>query len=86
MTITGQHMKCKHVPAAPRKPAASACQTCGLSGPIRVCLTCGYVGCCESAGAHDTAHFQDTGHSIIRSLPLTPSSFTWCYLCKAYVG
>lgn len=66
-------------------PRAEACEDCGLGGPIRMCATCGYVGCCESAAAHDTAHFEETGHPIIRQLPLSDASFTWCYECRDYL-
>jgi CPA1 family monovalent cation:H+ antiporter len=50
-----------------------------------VCATCGYVGCCESQRAHDTQHWRETGHPVIRSLPLTERSFTWCYACNDYL-
>jgi CPA2 family monovalent cation:H+ antiporter-2 len=34
-----------------------------------MCLTCGNVGCCmASQGRHSLAHFDQTGHAIIRSL------------------
>jgi uncharacterized UBP type Zn finger protein len=52
---------------------------------LRVCATCGYVGCCESQRAHDTEHWRRTGHPIIRSLPLGKRAFTWCYACNAYL-
>lgn len=66
-------------------PDAGACQVCDREAPIRVCATCGFVGCCESFGAHDTDHFEETGHPIIHELPLTDDSFTWCYGCGDYL-
>ncbi len=66
-------------------PRAARCEACGVDGSIRVCAACGYVGCCESQRAHDTHHWRETGHLIIRSLPLTERSFTWCYACHDYL-
>jgi uncharacterized UBP type Zn finger protein len=78
--------ECPHLPqVAQTAPRSDRCEACGLSGPLRVCLSCGHVGCCESSGAHDTQHWRETGHPIIRSLPLGPHSFTWCYACHAYL-
>ncbi|PYQ57813.1 MAG: hypothetical protein DMF58_17335 [Acidobacteria bacterium] len=38
------------------------CEACRRPSPLRRCLTCGYVGCCESYGAHDTEHAHASGH------------------------
>lgn len=36
---------------------------------LRVCLTCGHVGCCDSSrNRHITKHYRATGHPIVRSL------------------
>ena len=42
-------------------------------------------GCCESQLGHDRDHAMQTGHSVIRSLPLSMYSFTWCYACRRYL-
>lgn len=77
---------CPHLPpAAHPAPHSERCESCGISGSLRMCITCGYVGCCESSRAHDTTHWRQTGHPIIRSLPLTERSFTWCYACNDYL-
>ena len=35
---------------------------------LRLCLTCGHVGCCDSSpNRHATAHFHESGHPVIRS-------------------
>jgi uncharacterized UBP type Zn finger protein len=34
---------------------------------LRLCLSCGYVGCCDSSNKHGTKHFKSTGHLIIKS-------------------
>jgi uncharacterized UBP type Zn finger protein len=81
-----KHEECPHAShTANAEPRSERCETCGVSGPLRVCATCGYVGCCESSGAHDTGHWRQTGHPVIRSLPLTERSFTWCYACYDYL-
>ena len=37
---------------------------------LRMCLTCGHVGCCDSSiGKHATKHFEETGHPIMKSTP-----------------
>jgi uncharacterized UBP type Zn finger protein len=66
-------------------PRSDRCEECGAAFSLRVCATCGHVGCCESQQGHGTAHWRETGHPIIRSLPLAPSSFTWCYECNDYL-
>ncbi len=58
------------------------CEACGLTKDLRICLTCGYVGCCESHGAHDTEHFRQTGHPLIRP-HRTEYDWLWCYRCRA---
>jgi uncharacterized UBP type Zn finger protein len=55
------------------RPRTEGCEECLASGMrwvhLRLCLTCGHVGCClASEGKHSLAHFDRTGHAIIRSL------------------
>lgn len=47
---------------------------------LRMCLTCGKVGCCDnSPNRHATAHFGETGHPLIRSAE--PSeNWAWCFV------
>ena len=73
---------CEHFPVQVVEgvqPRSEVCEDCGLDRPLRMCMTCGYVGCCESRASHDTEHWKATGHPIIMRLPLTEESFTWCY-------
>jgi uncharacterized UBP type Zn finger protein len=62
-----------------------ACEACGLPGPLRRCLTCGYVGCCESFGAHDTEHARKSGHHFIRP-HRCDYDWLWCYGCNAFLA
>ena len=77
---------CAHLPGKLQASAGDVCQECGDGGPLRVCVTCGFVGCCESRRAHDTARARSSGHPIIRSLPLSAGSFTWRDECNAYIA
>lgn len=59
------------------------CNDCVARGDIwpalRMCLTCGYVGCCDtSANKHMKAHYEKTGHPLFRSVRLE-ESWIWCY-------
>jgi CPA1 family monovalent cation:H+ antiporter len=76
---------CPHVPATTAPPRAAACEVCGSTVNLRACAECGHVGCCESQAGHNTAHAGESGHPVIRSLPIGGGSFTWCYECESYV-
>ncbi|MCA1726997.1 MAG: UBP-type zinc finger domain-containing protein [Actinobacteria bacterium] len=66
-------------------PRARACEECGSRFNLRVCTSCGHVGCCESQLGHNKEHWRESGHAVIRSLPIEDGSFTWCYECRAYL-
>ena len=76
---------CTHVTGATATPNSATCEECGSGVSLRVCTECGHVGCCESQLAHNTEHFRSSGHPVIRSLPLSDHSFTWCYTCGVYI-
>jgi uncharacterized UBP type Zn finger protein len=47
---------------------------------LRMCLTCGHVGCCDSSkNTHATKHFHTTGHPIVRSVE-PGENWRWCYV------
>jgi starvation-inducible DNA-binding protein len=65
-------------------PTGQGCVECLASGmqwtQLRLCLTCGHVGCCEtSAGHHAEKHFHETGHPIIMSFE-PGEDWGWCYI------
>jgi len=64
--------------------AKRACEVCGLNESLRICLTCGFVGCCESYGAHDTEHSRAKQHPFIRP-HLCDYNWLWCYACNAFL-
>ena len=66
------------------KSSKKECEVCKERQHLRVCTSCGFVGCCESFNAHNTEHFKKTGHPIIKSIH-ADYDFTWCYKCNAYL-
>lgn len=47
---------------------------------LRLCVTCGHVGCCDSSPhQHATAHFRETGHPVMRSLE-PGEAWRWCFV------
>ena len=65
-------------------PSADGCEECLKMGAewvhLRLCLTCGHVGCCDSSkNAHATKHHRATTHAIVRSLE-PGESWGWCYV------
>jgi uncharacterized UBP type Zn finger protein len=72
-------VKLRKLPAA-----VDGCEDCLREGTewlhLRICLTCGHVGCCDdSPMRHATAHAQTTSHPIIRSLE-PGEDWSWCYV------
>ena len=46
---------------------------------LRLCRTCGHVGCCDSSkNKHATKHFHATKHPIVTSLE-PGEDWSWCY-------
>ena len=64
---------CEHFAAiVPVEPSADGCEDCLKTGDLwvhlRLCKSCGHVGCCDSSvNKHATKHYQSTRHPIIRS-------------------
>lgn len=47
---------------------------------LRMCQTCGRIGCCDSSPhRHASAHARNTGHPIARSAE-PGEEWSWCYL------
>jgi uncharacterized UBP type Zn finger protein len=47
---------------------------------LRLCMTCGYVGCCDSSkNKHASAHARATGHPIVESFE-PGEDWLWCYV------
>ena len=69
---------CPHHPTTISAPQASTCQECGSTFNLRLCATCGHVGCCESQAGHGRAHALRESHAVIYQMP-APNGFAWCY-------
>jgi hypothetical protein len=74
-------------PVAPRTP--DGCEECLRLGTawlhLRLCLTCGHVGCCDSSTLrHARAHAHAIGHPIVQSFE-PGENWRWCYVDEAYV-
>ncbi len=53
---------------------------------LRLCLTCGNVGCCDSSkNKHATAHFKKTGHPIVQAYKEGDQDWKWCYIDETYL-
>lgn len=47
---------------------------------LRLCLTCGHVGCCDSSkNKHATKHFHAAQHPIVQSFE-RGEDWIWCYV------
>jgi uncharacterized UBP type Zn finger protein len=65
------------------RPRTRGCEECLKLGDrwvhLRLCLTCGHVGCCDtSINKHATKHFHRTQHPIMRSFE-PGEDWGWCY-------
>jgi hypothetical protein len=70
-------------------PSALGCEECLQIGSawlhLRLCRTCGHVGCCDdSPNKHATRHFQATGHPIIEGYD-PPEGWGWCYVDEVFL-
>ena len=66
------------------KPNSKGCAECLKLGDtwvhLRLCESCGNVGCCDSSkNKHATKHARASGHPIIKSLE-RGESWLYCYL------
>ena len=75
---------CTHLDQAEDvQPSGDGCVECLESGDrwvhLRLCETCGHVGCCDSSrNKHATAHFHTTGHPLVQSYE-PGENWWWCY-------
>ncbi len=66
------------------RPNTDGCEECLALGDtwvhLRLCRTCGHVGCCDdSRNKHATKHFRSTHHPIVTSLE-PGEDWSWCYV------
>ena len=76
---------CVHAPVSrPVLPNAEGCTECLREGGrwvhLRLCTTCGHVGCCDSSpGRHAAAHAGHEDHPVMCSVE-PGEDWGWCYL------
>ena len=78
---------CDHLREAPsvvRPRTPQGCEECLAAGRdwvhLRMCLTCGHVGCCDSSPARDAErHARQTDHPVMRSFE-PHEAWRWCYV------
>jgi uncharacterized UBP type Zn finger protein len=77
--------RCNHLDAVKTAdPHAQGCEECLTMGDtwvhLRLCRTCGHVGCCDSSkNKHATRHFHATAHPIITSAE-PGEDWSYCYV------
>ena len=71
------------------RPRTNGCEECLRLGTpwvhLRLCLTCGHVGCCDSSPMrHARAHAGIIGHPVVQSME-PGEKWRWCYIHENYV-
>jgi uncharacterized UBP type Zn finger protein len=84
--VTDPHLSLVR-PVEPRTP--QGCEECLAEGSpwvrLRMCLTCGHVGCCDSSpNRHARRHAAETEHPIVRSFE-QGEDWRWCFVDEAMV-
>lgn len=76
---------CPHIREAKDLPdKRPVCEDCIKTGDswvhLRICLSCGHVGCCDSSkNRHATKHYHATKHPVMRSMQ-PGEEWGWCYM------
>lgn len=71
------------------EPSAMGCEDCLKTGDtwvhLRVCLTCGYVGCCNSSkNKHSSKHSAAAGHPVVMSME-NGEEWLWCNVDEDFI-
>ena len=78
---------CSHLDQIKVKPPSpkevEGCEECLRTGGrwvhLRVCLSCGQIGCCDSSpNRHAAQHARRASHPIVRSME-PGEDWCWCY-------
>ena len=65
-------------------PRTDGCEECLKTGDdwvhLRMCLTCGHVGCCDSSkNKHARKHYHSSHHPLVQSIE-PGEAWVWCYV------
>lgn len=84
MSKVCSHFSCENKDITANTEGCKECEKEHLpTVALRMCLTCGHVGCCDSSvGKHTTRHFKETGHPVMVAMHENP--WKWCYIHKDY--
>jgi len=76
---------CEHIGAVLTvEPSGEGCEECLKTGDqwvhLRLCRSCGHIGCCDSSvNRHASAHFNAAHHPIISSFE-PGENWGYCYI------
>ena len=62
----------------------AGCEECLATGGrwvhLRMCQSCGKIGCCDSSpNRHASHHARESGHAVVRSAE-PGEEWSWCYV------
>jgi hypothetical protein len=82
--VTCTHLDQVKVQRVPSKDEVPGCESCLEMGStwvhLRICRTCGRVGCCDSSPQrHASRHAREMSHPIITSLE-PGEDWSWCFV------
>ncbi|HEV3228073.1 MAG TPA: UBP-type zinc finger domain-containing protein [Solirubrobacteraceae bacterium] len=82
MSVTCTHLD--QIQITERPEDVPGCEDCLKTGGrwlhLRMCETCGHIGCCDSSpGRHASRHASSVGHPILRSIE-PGEDWSWCVI------
>jgi uncharacterized UBP type Zn finger protein len=88
--MTDEELPCSHLDMIRDvTPSADGCEDCLKIGGtwlhLRICRTCGHVGCCDqSPNRHARKHAEASGHPIMQSIE-PGEDWIWCFVDEVYL-
>ena len=89
--MTAPPIACPHVRVirAVTPHTTAGCEDClrigGVWVHLRLCLSCGHVGCCDSSpNRHARKHAHSARHPVVRSFE-PGENWRWCYVDETFV-
>lgn len=88
--MTDEELPCSHLDMMRDvTPSADGCEDCLKIGGtwlhLRICRTCGHVGCCDqSPNRHARKHAQSANHPIMQSIE-PGEDWIWCFIDEVYL-
>ncbi len=82
--VSSTDQGCAHEPSELTTPSGQTCEECGSTRSLRMCASCGHVGCCDSQAGDARRHYRETGHEVMVAMPVE-RGFRWCYVDERYL-